>query len=355
MWKFSSAWAISPYRGRPLLLSGYTHTAVIATTTLVNMSLLPQDSFMDSLRDPTVRDLAWVIGSPGLLDETWAAYAGRVVEDEWCRAQLKTCVQWLAGLDHDPHSLHDFIAQRPTRRLGQYFESLIAFWLAHIPDTQIFATNLQVQNAQRTLGEYDFLFRDADGNTCHWETAVKFYLQAEPLSEQHAFIGLAVRDRLDIKLDRVFQHQLELGHTPAGRAALPQGVALKKTQAFIKGYLFYPVIQVGKSFIPITPIPGVSVNHLSGWWIRHPVGVLPQATPDSYWTILPRLRFLAPVRLDAGASVMQHTEIGAALDAHFAVSDESVQVIELQRNMDNSWREATRGFVMCSKWPVINT
>lgn len=319
------------------------------------MSPLPQDPFMDSLRDLAVRDLAWVIGSPGLLDETWAAYAGRVVDDAWCRAQLKTCAQWLAGLDTEPHSLHDFIALRPTRRLGQYFESLIAFWLAQIPDTQIIATNLQVQNGQRTLGEYDFLFRDAEGNTCHWETAVKFYLQAEQLSEQSAFIGLAVRDRLDIKLDRVFQHQLELGHTPAGRAALPTGIALKKTQAFIKGYLFYLVTQAGRSFIPITSIPGISVNHLSGWWIRHPVGALPRTSSDSYWTISPRLRFLAPVRLGAGTSVMQQAEICAALDAHFAVSDESVQVIELQRGIDNSWREATRGFVVCSKWPVINT
>jgi hypothetical protein len=52
---------------------------------------------------------------------------------------------------------------------------------------------------------------------------------------------------------------------------------------------------------------------------------------------------------------MHQTEICAALDAHFAVSDESVQVVELQRDMDNSWREATRGFVMCNRWPAINT
>ncbi|MFZ1545797.1 MAG: DUF1853 family protein [Candidatus Nitrotoga sp.] len=310
---------------------------------------------MDSLRDPIVRDLAWAIGSPGLMDETWAAYAGRVVEDAWCHAQLKTCAQWLAALDFEPHSLHDFITRRPTRRLGHYFESLIAFFLAHMPDTQIIATNLQVQSAQRTLGEYDFLFRDNDGNICHWETAVKFYLQAEPLFEQHAFIGLAVRDRLDIKLDRVFQHQLQLGHTPAGRAALPKGIVLKKTQAFIKGYLFYPATQAGKYVIPNTPIPGVSDNHLSGWWTRHPVGLLPQITAESCWAILPRLRFLAPVRLDAGAEVMEQAEICAALDAHFAVSSESVQVIELQCDMNNSWQEATRGFVVCNKWPDIDT
>ncbi len=317
------------------------------------MSPLSQDSFMNSLHDPVVRDLAWVIGSPGLLDKTWTAYAGHVVDDAWCRTQLNASAQWLAELNNEPRNLHDFITQHPTRRLGQYFESLIAFWLAHIPDTQVIARNLQVQNGQRTVGEYDFLFRDAEGNICHWETAVKFYLQAEPLPEQRAFIGLAVRDRLDIKLNRVFQHQLQLGHTPAGCAALPTGIVLKKTQAFIKGYLFYPVTQAGKYSIPI--IPGVSNNHLSGWWIRHPVGSLPQITPDSYWTILPRLRFLAPVRLNAEASVMEQAEICAALDAHFAVSDESVQVIELQRDRDNSWREATRGFVMCSKWPDINT
>lgn len=51
---------------------------------------------------------------------------------------------------------------------------------------------------------------------------------------------------------------------------------------------------------------------------------------------------------------MERAEICAALDAHFAVSDESVQVAELQRNMDNGWREVSRGFVMCSKWPGIN-
>ncbi|MEO6423537.1 MAG: DUF1853 family protein [Candidatus Nitrotoga sp.] len=304
--------------------------------------------------DPAVRDLAWVIGSPGLLDETWATYAGRVVDDTWCRTQLKTCAQWLAALDTEPSRLHDFIAQRPTRRLGQYFELLIAFWLSHMPDTQVIATNLQVQDAQRTLGEYDFLFRDVDGNICHWETAVKFYLQAEPLFEQRAFIGLMVRDRLDIKLDRVFQHQLQIGHSPAGRSAMPEGIVLKKTQAFIKGYLFYPATHAGKYFIPSALTPGVSDNHLFGWWIHHPVSSLPQTTPDSYWKILPRLRFLAPVRLDADASVMRLTEICAVLDAHFATSDEAVQVIELQRGIDNSWREATRGFVVCSKWPVLN-
>ena len=45
------------------------------------------NTLMDSLHTPAVRDLAWVIGSPNLLDENHAAYAGRVVEGAWCDAQ----------------------------------------------------------------------------------------------------------------------------------------------------------------------------------------------------------------------------------------------------------------------------
>jgi len=200
-------------------------------------------TILDSLRDPMVRDLAWVIGAPVLPDATFPTYAGRVVDDAWCRTQLQTCAPWLAALDSEPRSLHDFIAARPTRRLGHHFESLIAFWLAYLPGMQIIASNLQVKDSQRTLGEYDFLLRDASADIYHWEAAVKFYLQAKPQAEQHAFIGPGAQDRLDLKLDRVFNRQLKLGYTPTGREAFPPGIALNKAQAFIKGYLFYPLTQ----------------------------------------------------------------------------------------------------------------
>ncbi len=314
---------------------------------------MPLESVLDTLHDPTVRDLAWVIGSPGLLDASYPDYTDRVVSDAWCCMQLRACAPWLAGLDLDPGSLHDFIAARPTRRLGHYFESLIAFWLNHTPGTEIIATNLQVQDADRTLGEFDFLFRDADAAVCHWEAAVKFYLQAEPVAEQRAFIGPGARDRLDLKLNRVFTHQLDLGTTPDGRAALPTGLTLNKAQAFIKGFLFFPATQAEKFFAPSTSIPGISGEHLSGWWTRHPLDRLPHAATGSGWIMLPRLRWLSPVRLAAGAKVMAHGEMCAALDLHFASSTEAVQVVELRRDAEGGWRESSRGFVVCSRWPVI--
>ena len=311
------------------------------------------DTLMDSLHTPAVRDLAWVIGSPGLLDASYPEYIDRVVSDAWCRLQLQACAPWLAGLDIAPGSLHDFIAARPTRRLGHYFESLIAFWLNHTPGTKIIASNLQVQDADRTLGEFDFLFRDADAAVCHWEAAVKFYLQAEAVAEQRAFIGPGARDRLDLKLDRVFAHQLDLGTTPEGRAALPSGLTLNKAQAFIKGFLFFPATQAEKFSAPSTPIPGISGTHLSGWWTRHALGKLPHAARGSAWIMLPRLRWLSPVRLAAGAKVMERGELCAALDQHFATATEAVQVADLRRDAQGGWREVSRGFVVCSTWPVL--
>lgn len=305
------------------------------------------NSIIDTLQDPAVRDLAWVIGSPGLLAAEYPAYQNQVVSDAWCNAQLQAGAAWLAELDLAPQPLHDFIAARPTRRLGHYFESLVQFWLLQMPDIHIIATNLQVKdNKQRTLGEYDFLFRDASAALCHWETAVKFYLQREPLPEPHAFIGPGTRDRLDLKLERVFQHQLLLGHTPAGQQALPSGMQLDTTRAFIKGYLFYHL-----SSARHLPVVGVSIAHLSGWWIHHSLEQVPQASAASRWIMLPRLRWLAPARVAAETAVMTLAQLNVMLHGHFSLSKDALLVFEVKRTATGEWQEISRGFVVCESWP----
>lgn len=308
-----------------------------------------QNTLIDTLQDPAVRDLAWVIGSPGLLEASYPAYKSQVVDDAWCSAQLQAGTAWLSALDQSPRPLHDFIAARPTRRLGLYFEALIAFWLGHMPDTQLIATNLQVQHEQRTLGEYDFLFRDASTALCHWEAAVKFYLQQEPLAEQRALIGPGTKDRLDLKLDRVFRHQLRLGSTPAGRQALPQGLRLDKTQAFIKGYLFYHA----STSSPL-PVQGVSAAHLTGWWVRHACEKLPQACAESRWITQPRLRWLAPARLAKDAEVMDYAALNNKLNDHFNLSRDAILIFEMARSKTGEWQEIARGFVVCGSWPVLD-
>lgn len=303
--------------------------------------------FIDTLRDPAVRDLAWVIGSPSLLEHSYPAYNGNVVADTWCSAQFDFRKPWLAKLDLAPLELHEYIAARPTRRLGHYFESLIAYWLTHIPDTQIIATNLQVQDEQRTLGEYDFLFRNDSNVICHWEAAVKFYLHLEPLPEQRSFIGPGARDRLDLKLNRVFQHQLTLGHTPAGQAALPAGIKLGMTQAFIKGYLFYHASDISN-----ISANGVSANHLRGWWVRHRLEKIPQTNTETRWIILPRMSWLAPARVAADAEVLSFEILCTYLDEHFKLHSEAILVFELARSSTGAWHEISRGFVVSSSWPA---
>jgi hypothetical protein len=305
-------------------------------------------SIIDELQDPAVRDLAWVIGSPGLLDGTYPAYQGHVVEDKWCQDQLHVCATWLSKLDAHPQTLHDFIQSRPTRRLGHYFETLITFWLTHLKETELIATNLQVQDAQRTLGEYDFLFRHSEGETFHWEAAVKFYLQVTPQAEQSSFIGPGTRDRLDIKLNKVFKQQLLLSNSPEGRQALPKNIKPDRTQAFIKGYLFYHF-----SIRHKLSIAGVSARHLSGWWMRHNLEKIPQTNTDSLWAILPRLNWLAPALITDKSQVNTYSILAEQLDQHFQAGSEALLVAELTGETGDVWRELSRGFVVCSTWPII--
>lgn len=302
-----------------------------------------------SLRDTAVRDLAWVMGSPGLLDSRHPPYQGRVVDDEWCGAQLQLARSWLKELDNNPRSLHDFIALHPTRRLGHYFETLLAFWLTHQPGIKVIATNLQVQHEQRTLGEYDFLFSDANDEICHWEAAVKFYLQQEPLARQDAFIGPGTRDRLDLKLDKVFQQQLQLGQTCAGKLALPGGVSITKPQAFIKGYLFYHA----SSRHSTTPVTGISQGHLSGWWVRHNIEIIPQICTDSRWVILPRLSWLAPASLPKETPVMDEIMLHSQLKHYFSQHQDALLIVEMTRLSSGEYREISRGFIVSESWPTL--
>jgi uncharacterized protein len=326
---------------------------------------------LHDLHDPIVRDLAWVITSPILLDASHADYRGQVASDAWCAARGRLDAPRIAALDKAPQPLHDYIAARPTRRLGHYFESLIAYWLTYIAPLDIVARNLQVRDAQRTVGEFDFILRDQAGQICHWEAAVKFYLQSEKQPETRVFLGPAGRDRLDLKIDKVFGQQLCLSQTEEGRAALLNAVGaghareqtaiagmarsyrledtqtdmLDYAQAYIKGYLFYP---------PNTPqanIHGLSSQHLRGWWIRHGQA-LPQSHPDTRWVILSRLRWLSPAHLAANAAVMRYTEMNTTLAAHFAQNDEPLLLAELQADGAGRWDEVRRGFVVRAGWPV---
>ena len=176
-----------------------------------------------------------------------------------------------------------------SRRLGIYFENLWAFAFSHHPHYQLVARNLPIRDQGRTLGELDFVVRHLPDNTVeHWELALKFYLQVGSL-----WVGPGLKDRLDIKLARMRDHQLPIARNPLATAALREtGVQLDRQWALMPGRLFRPLTEM--------PGPGKSAPPAATdfWWadlatfLRAKSGEFTAA--DTRWVHLPKPCWLAP-------------------------------------------------------------
>jgi hypothetical protein len=305
---------------------------------------------MHELAEPAVRDLAWTIGSPSLVDAAHAAFFGRVVDDTFCAAELGRAEPWLLELEREPAPLHAFLDRHHSHRLGHYFEALIEFWLRHAGAEQLH-TRLQMREGGHAIGEFDFVFAHPRwGERLHWEAAVKFYLQAAPPPRWASFIGPNPMDRLADKLHKLFDRQLRLAQTPAGAAAL--GLAAPPTaRAFVKGYLFFPAGAAAAD------IPGLSARGLRGWWLRHGETALPMRDARARWKVLPRLAWLAPTRAlaDDSRTVFDTAQLHQVVARHFARARAPLLLAELAEGDDGVWREVARGFVVSPDWPATES
>ncbi len=307
------------------------------------------ERLMHDLTEPAVRDLAWTIGSPILIDPAYPAFSGRSVDDAFCAAELARAEAWLMELERDPAPLHAFLDRHHSHRLGHYFEALLEFWLRQAGATQLHA-RLPVRAASQAIGEFDFVFAHPQwGTRLHWEAAVKFYLQAVPQPAWESFIGPNPSDRLADKLHKLFDRQLQLAQTPAGRAALGEGLAAPLARAFVKGYLFFP------ASAPATELAGLSARGLRGWWLRHGETALPMHDTCARWKLLPRLAWLAPARATAGdtRTVFDTAHLHKVVARHFARAHTPLLLAELAEGDDGIWREVARGFVLSPRWPAI--
>ena len=193
-----------------------------------------------------MRDLAWTIQSPGLLDPAYKQYqpspggdgaarpVAAVIDDGWCERQFLQHRQWLRGLDADPRGLIEWLKPHydsfgkplSNPRLGYYFESLVEFWLRYGCAYQPLIAHLPVKDAQRTVGEFDYLFMDSARQAVqHWEVAVKFYLHHEDANGRILWYGPNPRDRLDLKLQRFFYVTSSFNSGPDFSGARRQPVA----------------------------------------------------------------------------------------------------------------------------------
>ncbi|MDC8756222.1 DUF1853 family protein [Janthinobacterium fluminis] len=286
------------------------------------------------LTRPHVRALAWLLDAPDLLDAASMQWGGRIATLDAVGA---ADADWLAALQHDPALLDAALGTRHYSRLGLYAEKLLAFYFAQ--RGVLVAHGLQVRAAKNdTVGEFDFLLR-RDGALAHWEFATKFYLLdgAPDAGRFNRLIGPNLADSLGLKMRKIIDKQLSLASHPAAQSLLPGQV--DSAQALVKGWLFYP----GGA---VQPMEGIAAAHNHGFW-----STLAQldALAGERFVVLPRLQWLAPLKVAAGVAVLSRDALREALALQFAAAPAAVMVAAVHEA--NGWEvEWRRGFIVPDDW-----
>lgn len=279
------------------------------------------DELFNELIDPAVRDLAWLIGAPSLIEwaRAWLSSAWgerrpperRIAELNELRelselsdlsaftplshspaaqhsdAHLLGVIERLRELNRDPapllSSLERQRAQHTRVRLGVYVEHLMHFWLTEIIGCDPLLREIQLYEPQergvRTLGALDVVGalpsastldsqnRDDRPRWVHLEIASKFYLEHETLTSDSWLTqarGPNERDSLYKKLDRLRSHQLPLSDHPIARERLLElGIdQIDLRRIWMKGRLFR---WAGHTELDL---PARPLHSLQGWFER---------------------------------------------------------------------------------------
>lgn len=302
------------------------------------------DELMDDLRQPQVRDLAWTLLSPPLLQPGSPALRHPLAASRWL-LEPATLGAWLRRQEHAPATLLEALAATPHQRLGRYYERLWQFALAQAPDLHLLAANLPVRDNGHTLGELDLLLED-DAGLHHVELAIKLYLGPSE-SGPNAWLGPGAEDHLLRKIEHFYQHQLPLSATPEGLSVVrPFSDTQPAAELWLGGYLFYPWPE------HCPPPAGANAAHLRGRWLHRRDWPDYQRLAPHGWQMLPRTRWLAPAACDED----EHWN-----DAQFAAwlaelpEDGFPQLLVRLAPQDGRRREQERVFLVGDRWPRVHS
>ncbi len=298
-----------------------------------------------------VRDLAWACFAPALLHTAQLAHDDDRVDD--CGLTLTPSrQQWLLELDSRPEPLLAHLAERKSQRVGLYFERLWHFFLEQDSSVELVAHNLAVREGGRTLGEFDVIYW-CHKRQCHvhLELAVKYFLGwprqagSGSASQWQDWLGPNARDRLDLKLQQLFQRQIRLGDCTAARAQLAAlGIGDMAREVVIKGCLF----RSPENQLP----PPVGFNtrlQLARWLRLQELGsFLDEIQPDRF--LLPlKLRWLSPLQAAAGDEYFIRSSLAERLQS----LAEQTHRARLVVGVDREGVETCRFFVTPDDWPGV--
>jgi hypothetical protein len=179
-------------------------------------------------------------------------------------------------------------------RLGFLYQELCRRLFDQHPHYRMIAEEVQLQQDKRTIGAIDFLLENTQENRVeHWEVAIKFYLL-----KQGIWYGPNAKDRLDIKLSRMLEHQLTMTDTQTFQNAFPELGKITK-HLLMQGRLYINPFECEDVPINCLGLP-IEQQNINGFWcyqnqfeqITEPLYVLNK----SYWaTGLQNFGDMAPI------------------------------------------------------------
>ncbi len=294
----------------------------------------PTNSLLE-FRQPAVRHLAWLCSAPPLIHSRLSFQPSDYLPDHY--------LDLLRDWDRAPETGPALLREPPQKRLGFYFERLYEVLLTDLLGWDILLKNTQIQSNGHTLGELDFVVHNrTDDRIEHHEIAIKYYLGFASNGAPVLWYGPNARDRLDLKSDRLINHQSRRTHQPETLAILAEhGIAGPLTaRIFMPGYLFYPLAEALES---PSKTPD---NHLRGWWdyADNLTG-----TDTSSWVQLHKPHWVGPWRQDTLPATQEASQEIARIN-----QDQIPRLFSelVPDGQSDGWVEQRRIFVVPSSWPT---
>ncbi|MZR31803.1 DUF1853 family protein [Sneathiella litorea] len=286
-----------------------------------------------------LRDLEWVIRSPFLLKDAPVPKLGQHAETEALLARLKA----------DPEPLLAHLAATSRLNLGRYFEQLVIFWLTNLPSISLVTSNIPIFREKRSLGEIDLAFL-YEGQAYHWELSIKFYLNIGSTENEADFVGPMLKDTLKRKLDRLYDHQLQLPIQQETVIALAErGLKDIISSPWVKGCLFYP--RTGDNETSIPPYR-VSKDSLTGAWQDRSHNMDTSLPDFDHFLILDKKRWLTPYFYGEEALKGNKAALFEAVDHAFSQRRMPYLVQLMRDDGDNILSpQGPRLFIVPEGWP----